>query len=118
MKNAFTSLAFGGLSVALLIGWLFYGSDGAHNVIVFLVWFDGFMGLVAFFACFATKPAMPKQRGRIHRTVNLIVNGAILALLIWFGQFLLVGITIFSLAGFFFYRTAAQLHADKAVGAS
>jgi hypothetical protein len=113
MKGILASLASGCLSIAFLIGWLFYGVNGAHNAAVFLVWFDGFMGLIALIACFALSPGEPKRIGFLRRAMNAAVNGAVLGLLIWFGQFLLTGVTLFSLVSFALYRSVARLHAEK-----
>lgn len=93
--------------VAIIYQWFFGGSDGAHNIAMFLIWLNGVIGVLVFMVAVSDKAPAYKKPSRIVRIVESICEAFVLYELVWHGEFLLTAVYMVGLIGAAAYRSQA-----------
>lgn len=107
MKRFLTPILTNLFFVAIVCQWFFAGSEGAHNVAMFLIWLHGVLGILVFAVAISDKAPPYKRQPRVVRIVSAICEIAILYELVWHGEFLLTAVYMVGLVGSAVYRSQA-----------
>jgi hypothetical protein len=95
------------LFVVILVRWLVSGDQTAHNFAVFLIWFNGAIGVLLWLSVLLDVKVTPRKRSRFSQFFAGASTIAGLALPIGYGQFLLAVVVLF-------YCVPAHLIVSKA----